>query len=94
MLSLERELEMPGSPKGPSDAKTRDITEDVPMGLCFMSSIGGKIGVETPICDSLIKIASAMHDVDYYIKGRTLEEFGLAELDKKDILELLRNGFS
>jgi len=81
-----------GSPKGPTDAKTRYITEDVPMGLCFMSSIGKKIGIDTPICDSLIYIASAMHDVDYYLQGRTLENFGLGNYTKQQLIDFFLTG--
>ena len=84
---------MHGSPKGPSDAKTRYITEDVPMGLCFMSSIGRKVGIETPVCDSLIEIASAMHDVDYLKMGRTLKDLGIDKYTKTELLGLLKNGF-
>jgi opine dehydrogenase len=84
---------MHGSPKGPLDAKTRYITEDVPMGLCFMSSVGKKIGIETPVCNSLIEIASAMHDVDYFKIGRTLKDLGMEKYTQSELLSLLRTGF-
>ncbi len=84
---------MHGSPKGPSDAKTRYITEDVPMGLCFMSSIGSKVGIDTPVCDGLIQITSAMHDVNYRKNGRTLKDLGLGKYSKMELLSLLEKGF-
>lgn len=83
-----------GSPKGPYDAQTRYITEDVPMGLCFMSSIGRKIGVNTPVCDSLIKIASSIHQRDYYTVGRTLGNLGLSSYTKEELKQILENGWS
>ncbi len=82
-----------GSPKGPYDAQTRYITEDVPMGLCFMSSIGKKIGVNTPVCDSLIKIASSIHQRDYYAIGRTLDNLGLANYTRGELKQILENGW-
>lgn len=83
-----------GSPKGPSDAQTRYITEDVPMGLCFMSSIGKKANISTPVCDALIAIASSMHQKDYYAKGRTLEKLGIGHYSVGELKSILKEGFT
>lgn len=82
-----------GSPKGPADAKTRYITEDVPMGLCFMSSIGRKAGIPTPVCDALIAIASSMHQTDYYEQGRTLDQLGIGHYSVQELQRILEEGF-
>lgn len=82
-----------GSPKGPADAQTRYITEDVPMGLCFMSSIGRKAGIRTPVCDALIAIASSMHQKDYYAKGRTLGQLGIDDYSVAELKSILKEGF-
>ena len=82
-----------GSPKGPVDAQTRYITEDVPMGLCFMSSIGKKANIPTPVCDSLISIASAMHQKDYYAEGRTLGQLGIDHYSVGELKKILKIGF-
>lgn len=82
-----------GSPKGPSDAQTRYITEDVPMGLCFMSSIGKKANIPTPVCDALIAIASSMHKKDYYAEGRTLEKLGIGHYSVGELKGILKGGF-
>jgi opine dehydrogenase len=74
-------------PKGPSTPNTRYIYEDVPMGLCFMSSMGDKLGIATPVCDSIINIASAMLKRDFWEEGRTLERLGLSDMTKEEILE-------
>jgi opine dehydrogenase len=83
-----------GSPKGPSDAQTRYITEDVPMGLCFMSSIGKKANISTPVCNALITIASSMHQKDYYAKGRTLEKLGIGDYSVGELKSILKEGFT
>ncbi|MFQ5450228.1 MAG: NAD/NADP octopine/nopaline dehydrogenase family protein [Nitrospinaceae bacterium] len=83
-----------GSPKGPGDARTRYITEDVPMGLCFMSSIGKKANIPTPVCDALIAIASSMHQKDYYAKGRTLGQLGIGHYSVGELKSILKEGFT
>ena len=82
-----------GSPKGPGDAQTRYITEDVPMGLCFMSSIGKKAEIPTPVCDALIAIASSMHQKDYYANGRTLDRLGIGQYSISELKNLLEKGY-
>ncbi len=82
-----------GSPKGPGDAQTRYITEDVPMGLCFMSSIGKKAEIPTPVCDALIAIASSMHQKDYYAEGRTLDQLGIGRYSVGELKNVLKHGF-
>ena len=62
------------APDGPHFLDHRYVTEDVPMGLTLLHSLGMETGVATPIADSLIHIANAMlpHH-DFWAEGRTLE---------------------
>jgi opine dehydrogenase len=69
----------------PHQTEMRYITEDVPCSLVPMSSIGRKFDVKTRVMDSLIDMACAMHDRDYYAEGRTVEKLGIADLDLKQI---------
>ncbi len=78
-----------GSPKGPNVVNHRYISEDVPMGLCLMSSIGKRFGIETPICDSLINIASALLKRNFWKEGRTLEKFGLGNMSPEKLLQYI-----
>ncbi|HTS69438.1 MAG TPA: NAD/NADP octopine/nopaline dehydrogenase family protein, partial [Terriglobia bacterium] len=48
------------APDGPFTLDHRYVTEDVPMGLGLLHSLGKKVGVATPICDGLINIASGL----------------------------------
>lgn len=75
------------APKGPSSPETRYILEDVPMGLCLMSSLAKTCGVDTPICDSLINIAGAILQRDFRREGRTVEQLGLANLSPEQIVQ-------
>ncbi len=75
--------------KGPSGPKDRYITEDVPTGLVFFSSLGQALGVPTPVCDSLITICSAINGTDYRATGRTLRRLGLMDVSAPDITRYL-----
>lgn len=61
------------SPKGPSSLDTRYLTEDVPMGLGLLESLGRELGVPTPICSSLIDLASSLNGRNYRQEARTLQ---------------------
>lgn len=81
-----------GSPKGPSNVNTRYITEDVPMGLCLMASLGDLCGIQTPIARALIDVASAIGETDYWSLGRTVSNLGFAELCVSELKEYLATG--
>lgn len=56
----------------------RYLNEDVGYGLCFMSELGKKVGVETPTMDSIINITSIIMKKDYRgMKNRTVESLGM-----------------
>lgn len=69
------------SPYGPDDVDSRYVTEDVPEGLVLLESLGIVFGVNTPVCTSLIDIASALYNKNFRSEGRTVARLG------EDILE-------
>lgn len=79
--------------KGPFDAKTRYITEDVPIGMVLVSSIGRWLGIETKTFDSIINLCSVIHGADYRKEGRTLEKLGLGKIDVDTFKRILYEGF-
>jgi len=81
-----------GSPKGPDSAETRYLTEDVPIGLCLLSTLGKKFGLAMPVCDGIISIASAVAKCDYWQEARTIEKLGLADMSVVEILLGLKDG--
>ena len=52
------------------------IMEDVPQGLGLLESLGAALEVPTPVCSSLIEIASAALGCDLRAQGRTIERLG------------------
>lgn len=63
----------------PTTIDVRYISEDVPMSLVPISSMGRLVGVPTPAIDSIIELASIMHHVNYREAGRNLRNLGLSE---------------
>lgn len=75
--------------RGPLYLKHRYITEDVPFGLVFYASMGAVAGVETPICNAIINIASHLNSTDYWTTGRNLKSLGMEGLTAQEILRAL-----
>ena len=69
----------------PHRMEMRYVTEDVPCSLVPISSLGRKFGVRTPLIDSMISLASAMHGRDYIAEGRTVEKLGIDGMDLKQL---------
>jgi hypothetical protein len=48
--------------RGPFDIKTRYITEDVPVGMVLIASLGRKFGIPTPTFDATIHFCGLMNE--------------------------------
>lgn len=80
------------SSKGPSSARTRYITEDIPIGMVLWASLGRLLGIPTPTAQSLIHLSSVIHGTDYWQGGRTVEKLGLAGMTAEDLVHFLVQG--
>ncbi|MGV1007637.1 MAG: NAD/NADP octopine/nopaline dehydrogenase family protein [Dermatophilaceae bacterium] len=59
----------------------RYLTEDVGYGLVWLSDLGRQIGVDTPVVDAVIQVASTVLARDFRGEGlRTMASLGLADL--------------
>lgn len=79
--------------EGPNDLNGRYLTEDAPCSLVAMAEIGKALGIDTPLMDSVVYLASALKDVDYWKTGRTLNKMGLDKKSKEEIQEFLQSGY-
>lgn len=66
--------------EGPDSLTVRHITEDIPILGCLFLSIAKAVGVETPLYASMVKVAEAINQTDYYEQGRTVDNLGLGHL--------------
>ena len=78
--------------QAPPTLQTRYLTEDVPMSLVPIASIGMKFGVNVPTFSVFIHLASLLHKVDYWAIGRTVEKLGIHNLSKEQLLTLVKAG--
>ncbi len=75
--------------KAPPGIDHRYISEDVPMSLVPLSSLGAMLGVRTPAIDMIIQLGSILHGTDYRASGRTVESLGLSGLTVKQIRQMV-----
>jgi opine dehydrogenase len=89
---LHEAIQNTGSYRGiraPQNILHRYVTEDVPMSLVPLASIGRMLGVPVPMMEMVIDLAGVMHGKDYWIEGRTVERMGIAGLSVKEIRHLV-----
>ncbi|MFX1245509.1 MAG: NAD/NADP octopine/nopaline dehydrogenase family protein [Promethearchaeota archaeon] len=77
---------------GPYTIHNRYITEDVPVGCHIFYELGKKFGVQTPIIESFITLASVMTKIDFFQTGVTLKDLGIAKMNKTQLLKYLHEG--
>ncbi len=69
----------------PGSIFVRQLTEDIPTGLVPMSEMAKLAGVDVPVMNSFITLASALLNIDLREKGRTLKRLGLDGLSKDEL---------
>lgn len=78
--------------KAPATLDHRYITEDVPMSLVPIATLGELVGVETPTIRSIIHMANLVHGVDYWEIGRNARRLGITGYTAEMIRELVSEG--
>jgi len=71
--------------QAPNTLNVRYLTEDVPMSLVPMASLGEMLGVPTPTIRSIIHLASLLHGADFWAEGRTVEKLGIAGMSVRNL---------
>ena len=70
----------------------RYMLEDTRLGLSLLSSVGKWAGVEMPLVNGFLAIASAITRRDLYAEGRTLENLGISGLSRDEMSQMLQEG--
>jgi opine dehydrogenase len=78
--------------KAPKNIDTRYIFEDVPQSLVPICDMANHLMIQTPTIDSMIHLASVLHNTDYWRSGRKLTDMGIEELSLEEIKEFVKNG--
>lgn len=77
---------------GPHTINNRYITEDIPVGCHVYHELGKKFGVKTPVVDSMINLANAMLETNFYESGYSLDYLGIGHMTKDEMLQYLHEG--
>ena len=72
----------------------RYMREDIACGLALLVSLAAWAGVAAPVAAGLLAVASAAVGEDFTRTGRTLQNLGLAGLDRAAMTRLLTTGVS
>lgn len=71
----------------------RYVAEDVVLGLSLFESAGRLAAADTPAISGLLSAFAALLGRDLRAEGRGLERLGLGDLVRREIAELLRDGW-
>ncbi|MBM4429193.1 MAG: NADP transhydrogenase subunit alpha [Chloroflexi bacterium] len=80
--------------KAPKSLNVRYITEDVPTGLVPIAAFGKAAQVVTRTCEGIIDMCCTLLGRDFWAEGRSLENLGLAGMDREAVLAHVNTGQS
>jgi len=69
----------------PSTLFHRYLTEDIPMSLVPIASLGKRYGVSVRGMENIIRLACIAHGTDYWRRGRTLKKLGIGNLSVEEL---------
>jgi opine dehydrogenase len=71
----------------------RYMLEDMELGLALLVSCADYMSVDAPVAKGLLAMGGSIVGRDFRESGRTLENLGLANMDRASLATLLREGF-
>lgn len=74
--------------RAPQTILHRYVTEDVPMSLVPLASIGQMLGVDVPMMQMVIGLADVMHGKQYWKDGRTVAKMGIEGMTVKQLRQM------
>ena len=65
--------------RAPGSLETRWLSEDVPYGIATWAALGDDLGIETPVMDALVALASVVLGFDAFAARRSFTPMQLSE---------------
>ena len=81
-----------GDIMSPKTIQARYVTEDVPMSLVPISTLGQAAGVPTPNIDAVIQLTSSIYGRDFRAEGRNAKNLGLEGMTKDQVAHYFETG--
>ncbi|MCG8482972.1 MAG: NAD/NADP octopine/nopaline dehydrogenase family protein [Clostridia bacterium] len=78
--------------KGHSSVNTRYLLEDIPYSIIPMIGLAKMLGIDVPIMESTVVLSQAVLQKDFSKEARTIEQVGIADMDKEQLLEFVKTG--
>ena len=78
--------------QAPKTIQARYVTEDVPMSLVPISTLGWMAQVPTPNIDAVIQLTSTIYGRDFRTEGRCAKNLGLEGMTKKQVAHYFETG--
>ncbi len=78
--------------RAPVTIDSRWMTEDVPYGLASWASLGEQLGVNCPVMQSLVELASKTLGMDFRATARSPSDLGIAGMDASALIDYVRGG--
>ena len=78
--------------RAPENLSYRFLTEDVPFGVVPMACLGEMLGIQTPMINALIDLASIICETNFRQTGWTLEKMGIKGMSLEALLYYVANG--
>lgn len=78
--------------KGLKSLNTRYLTEDLPTGLVFLSSLASHYSIPSPTCDAFIQLWEVIAEQNFRAQGRTIDKLGLTGISKTNLSKYLHTG--
>lgn len=76
----------------PKTMDYRYITEDVPFGLIPSVEFFKQFGFEYTVHKALVDVICAVCKRDFYKEARTMEQLGIAGMDREQLIRYLETG--
>ncbi|MFP4589455.1 MAG: NAD/NADP octopine/nopaline dehydrogenase family protein [Candidatus Bipolaricaulota bacterium] len=77
---------------GPTSTDHRYFSEDIPVGTAVRYRLAKALGIDTPMIKSMLTVGSAACNKDFLEEGLSLEDLGLEEMDKEELISYVKTG--